>query len=145
MHHNRQNTRYLAKSKSDVDPSVRFVAKSKFPAKAMSFELVGTNGFVFKPIWIEGTLKSKRYTEILDKEVLPALDKHYGVGNYTLQQDGAPCHTSNVTQKYLMNRLQSKGFYPKMMWPPPPNLPNLNPLDYHVWMHVETLACAKGH
>ena len=126
MHHNRQNTRYLAKSKSANDPSVRFVAKSKFPAKAMSFELVGTDGFVFKPIWIEGTLNSKRYIEILDKEVFPALDEHYGVGNYTLQQDGAPWHTSNVTQKYLIGVqgiLAKDDVAPQLTKPEPFELP----------------------
>jgi hypothetical protein len=142
-HVNRRNSRYLAKRKDDVDPSVRFVAKSKFPAKAMSFGLAGMNGFVHKPIWIDGTLNSSRYIEMLDKEVIQALNEHYGVGNWVLQQDGAPCHTSKATQKYLKETLGSKGFWPKSMWPP--NSPNLNPLDYHIWTRVESTACAKGH
>ncbi|MBJ7883198.1 hypothetical protein, partial [Gelidibacter salicanalis] len=94
MHHNRRNSRYVAKDKDCVDPSIRYVARSKFPAKAMSFGLAGTDGFVFKPIWIDGSLNSAGYIELLNKKVLPALDDHYGVGNYILQQDGAPCHTS---------------------------------------------------
>lgn len=135
---NRRNDRYMAVSKEDVDPSVRYVAKNKFPAKAMSFGLVGTDGFVFKPIWIEGNLDSKRYIQMLDEQVLPVLDNHYGV-----TQDGAPCHTSKATQSFLQQRLGSKGFWSKAMWPP--NSPNLNPLDYHVWTRVEAKACAKGH
>ncbi len=34
MHLNRRNDRYLAANKADVDPSVCFIAKSKFPAEA---------------------------------------------------------------------------------------------------------------
>jgi hypothetical protein len=143
MHHNRRNTRYVAMDKESVDPSVRYVAKSKFPAKAMSFGLVGSDGFVFKPVWIEGNLNSAGYIQLLDKTILPALDSHYGPGNYLLQQDGAPCHTSKATQKFLSERLGSKGFWSKSMWPP--YSPNLNPLDYHVWTRVEVKACAKGH
>ncbi len=57
---------------------------------------------MFKPIWIDGgALDSKHYIKILDKTVIPALDEHYGTGNYTFQQDGAPCHTSKATQKFL--------------------------------------------
>ena len=42
-----------------------------------------------------------------------------------------------------MATLGSEGFWPKTFWPP--NSPNLNPLDYHVWTRVETNACATSH
>ncbi len=80
---------------------------------------------------------------MLKEMVIPALDCHYGKGNYVLQQDGALCHTSVATQKYLESTLGSKGFWPKSFWPP--NSPNLNPSDYHVWMRVEVGACPKPH
>ena len=140
---NRRNTRYLAKTPEDVDPSIRYVAKSKFPPKAMSFGLVGQDGFVFKPIWCNGSFNSKKYIKMLKDEVIPVLDEHYGVGKYTLQQDGASCHTSKATQKFLKKALGSKGFWSKDFWPP--NLPNLNPLDYHIWMRCEEKACREGN
>ena len=101
MHVHCRNTHYLAKEKTDIDPSICFVAKNKFLVKAMSFGLVGTDGFIFKPVWINRSLNSARYMELLDKMILPTLDEHYCVGNYTLQQDGAPCHTSKATQQFL--------------------------------------------
>lgn len=34
-------------------------------------------------------------------------------------------------------------FWPKDFWPP--QSPDLNPLDYSVWWHVESRACSKRH
>ena len=42
-----------------------------------------------------------------------------------------------------MGKLGSGGFWSKELWPP--SSPNLNPLDYHVWTHVEARACAEPH
>ncbi len=127
----------------DVDPSVKYYPKSKFPAKAMSFGLVTSDDFTIRPLWIDGNLDSTKYINLLEKKVIPSLDSKYGRGKYVFQQDGAPCHTSVATQKYLESILGSKGFWLKHFWPP--NSPNLNPLDYHVWTHVETRACATNH
>ncbi|QQP54862.1 Transposable element tcb1 transposase, partial [Caligus rogercresseyi] len=49
----------------------------------------------------------------------------YGHNGYIWTQDGAPAHTSKAIQKYLENKLGSKGFWSKEMWPP--SSPNLNP------------------
>ena len=57
------------------------------------------------------------------------------IAQWIFQQDGAPAHTARVTQ----NRLQTNcpvcpDFIAKDQWPP--NSPDLNPLDYHVWGNV---------
>ena len=49
--------------------------------------------------------------------------------NFTDQQDGVPAHTAEMTQEWISQHC------PDMImrdeWPP--NSPDLNPLDYHVW------------
>ena len=47
---------------------------------------------------------------------------------FIFQQDGAPAHTARVTQDWLTANCH---FINKNEWPP--NSPDLNPLDYHVW------------
>ncbi len=85
--------------------------------------IVGANGQMFPPFWTKGTTSSTQYKSLLVHKVFPALDKAYGIGNCCWTQDGAPCHTSNSTQKYIKYKLGSKGFWSKYIWPP--NSPNL--------------------
>lgn len=48
---------------------------------------------------------------------------------FIFQQDGAPAHGAKVTQEWLAQNCPD--FIDKNCWPP--NSPDLNPLDYHVW------------
>ena len=48
---------------------------------------------------------------------------------FIFQQDGAPAHTSRLAQEWIEEN--SPDFINKDEWPP--NSPDLNPLDYHVW------------
>lgn len=140
---NRRNSRYLAVDPDDVDPSVRYSPHGKFPAKAMMFGLVGTDGFTIPPVWFKKSMDGNDYRHMLEETVIPALNAHYGRNKWVLQQDGAPSHTSIATQAFLTEKLGSRGFWPKQFWPP--SSPNLNPLDYFVWTHVEEKACATAH
>ena len=45
------------------------------------------------------------------------------------QQDGAPAHRARDTITFLEQ--QTPDFIPPTLWPP--NLPDLNPVDYSVW------------
>jgi hypothetical protein len=49
--------------------------------------------------------------------------------NFVFQQDGAPAHSSRLAQEWIEQH--SPEFVKKNDWPP--NSPDLNPLDYHVW------------
>ena len=48
---------------------------------------------------------------------------------FIFQQDGAPAHTARNAQEWL--QANCPDFVTKYQWPP--NSPDLNPLDYHVW------------
>jgi len=48
---------------------------------------------------------------------------------FIFQQDGAPTHAARVTQEWL--HANCPEMIEKDQWPP--NSPDLNPLDYHVW------------
>ena len=49
--------------------------------------------------------------------------------DFIFQQDGAPSHAALQTQDFLVRNCPE--FIKKDEWPP--NSPDLNPLDYHVW------------
>jgi len=48
---------------------------------------------------------------------------------YVFQQDGAPAHRARDTVTMLQR--ETPEFIPPEMWPP--NLPDLNPVDYSIW------------
>ena len=138
--------RYISKlPASDVPHNVRFVSKTKHPASVMVFGLVASDGKKMPPVFIPNGIKinTTEYIKILEKNVLPCITANYNMSTTQIvfQQDGAPAHTSKVTQKWLEKNIPD--FWPKELWPP--NSPDLNPLDYSVWWHVERKACAKPH
>jgi len=50
-------------------------------------------------------------------------------GQFIFQQDGAPAHTAALAQNWIGRNCPD--FIWKNEWPP--NSPDLNPLDFHVW------------
>ncbi len=69
------------------------------------------------------------------------MDQLYGADNYVWVQDGTPAHSCNAVQQYLECLLGSRGFWSKDVWLL--SSPNLNPLDFSIWMHIEQNACAS--
>ena len=59
----------------------------------------------------------------------PSVRRLYPENDWIFVQDSAPSHRSTSTQEFLGNGTPT--FVPCDAWPP--NSPDLNPLDYHVW------------
>ena len=58
-----------------------------------------------------------------------AADCKNKLNNFTFQQDGAPAHTAAMTQEWIGQHCPD--MIKKDEWPP--NSPDPNPLDCHVW------------
>ena len=105
----------------------------QYDEKVMVFAGVTLNG-KSRLTFVENnnTVDSIYYTD----QLLPRLfvDCHTQIGaNFILVQDGAPCHASYHTQSFLEAR--APHFIRKNRWPP--HSPDLNPMDYAVWMALE--------
>jgi hypothetical protein len=115
--------------KRDIDPRRLLVPRAKFSAHVMVSAGISFNG--------KGRLhfvadKAKINTDYYLNSLLPKLIEdceHLMQGDFVFQQDGAPAHTSGQTQEWL--RQHTPDFISKVEWPP--NSPDLNPLDFHVW------------
>lgn len=127
---NTQNDRVWAEGKKrEVNCSRLLVQRAKFSARIMVSAGVCHGGkgqlhFVHE--------KAKINSEYYINDMLPKLKEdcvNLLGNNYVFQQDGAPAHTSGVTQKWIKENFPD--FIAKDQWPP--NSPDLNPLDYHVW------------
>lgn len=137
---NKQNDRVI--SFEQGVSKLRCVSTTKHPASVMMLGVVASNGEKMPPVWFEGgyRLTAADYKDILAKKVLPWVSKIAKKTDYVFQQDGAPAHTARVVQEWLSSNMK---FWPKDFWPP--QSPDLNPLDYSVWAHVEGRACKARH
>lgn len=52
---------------------------------------------------IEGTVNADKYITILDEKLLPSLPLITS-GDYSFQQDGAPCHTARKVKSWLAEK-----------------------------------------
>jgi hypothetical protein len=127
---NTQNTPvWSAGKKSDINPQRLLVQRAKFSAHVMVSAGVCFNG--------TGRLhfvadKAKINADYYVRELLPKLVDDCELlmpDGYAFQQDGAPAHTSHHAQDWLEQN--TPDFIRKDEWPP--NSPDLNPLDFHVW------------
>jgi inhibitor of nuclear factor kappa-B kinase subunit alpha len=127
---NTQNNRVWSTGrKRDVKPERLLVQRAKFSTHVMVSAGVCYGG--------KGRLhfvdeKAKINTQYYINNLLPKLfddSRELLTNQFIFQQDGAPAHTSRQTQEWITQN--SPDFISKNEWPP--NSPDLNPLDYHVW------------
>uniref|UniRef100_A0A3P8VM51 Uncharacterized protein n=1 Tax=Cynoglossus semilaevis TaxID=244447 RepID=A0A3P8VM51_CYNSE len=77
---------------------------------------------------------------IQEEKVLPWCTNVFGK-QYIFTQDGAPTHTSNVTQTWCKQHFA--GFWDKTMWPP--SRPDINPMDFAIWSVMEREVSRVSH
>jgi len=68
----------------------------------------------------------------MTQHLLPAM-RHISGETFIFQQDSAPAHRARETIE-LLSRMTPDFIGPKMG---PPNSPDLNPVDYSIWLVVE--------
>lgn len=127
---NNQNNRvWAAGKKHSIKPERLLVQRAKFSAHVMVSAGICYGG--------KGKLhfvaeKAKINADYYVSNLLPKLfeDCHNLLPHgFIFQQDGAPAHASRQAQGWIQER--NPVFIAKDQWPP--NSPDLNPLDYHVW------------
>jgi transposase len=115
------DNRFLWRRYSDNDESV-FSENSHFPPGILVFGAIGMN-YKSPLIVTHGSINANDYIEILKKaRLFSVLENTKGRDNYVFQQDGAKCHTSKKTLKYLKKHTR---FICK--WPS--NSPDFNPIE----------------
>lgn len=127
---NSQNNRVWSSGrKRDIRPERLLVQRAKFSHHVMVSAGVCYGGKSRLHFVDE---KAKVNAEYYVTKLLPKLfeDCQRLLPNgFIFQQDGAPAHASRQAQEWIQQR--NPEFIKKDEWPP--NSPDLNPLDYHVW------------
>lgn len=120
---------WAAGHKAEVDSSRLVVEREKFAAHVMVSAGVCSAG-KSRLHFVDD--KAKVNADYYLTNLIPKLIEDATAlmpSGFIFQQDGAPAHTARATQNWLRGNCDD--FIAKDEWPP--NSPDLNPLDYHVW------------
>ena len=137
---NLQNDRVLAQKCDNIPEHLKTVYHQQKPALVMvwaAFSKTCKSPLAFIKQGMK--LNTSVYIENILIPASQTMKKHFGNKNFTFQQDGAPSHMSRKTQVWC--RANFMNFWSKEMWPPAS--PDLNPLDFNIWLILEAKACAK--
>lgn len=139
--HNRKNVVYW----STVNEHLSIPIKTQFPQKINVW-----TGFVgphlVGPFFIQENLTAQRYLDLLQGEIIPALN-HLPIDiNYIwFQQDGCPAHNSMLATNYIDQIFQERviSTYGTIRWPP--RSPDLAPNDFFLWGYLKGKVYAHLH
>ena len=141
--YNRQNDKVYARSSREAQEKVGRVERGHHPSSVMVWWGVSFDGTTKLHFCNQGVkTRAKNYQEdILEKVVKPLSDTLFAGKHWVFQQDSAPAHKARTTQQWLEENVPE--FIKASDWPS--GSPDLNPLDYRLWSHLELMACHRGH
>ncbi|CAI2355841.1 unnamed protein product [Caenorhabditis sp. 36 PRJEB53466] len=140
---NGQNNRIIAMDFETACRKGKILNKTSHPSSVMVFAGICADGktpLVFVDV---GAKINQGYyvTKILESEVLPWSQSHFGNRHWIFQQDGAPAHRAKATQQWC--KAHFPGLIASDEWPA--SSPDLNPMDFAVWGYLTQLVSTKNY
>lgn len=118
------------------------------PEKVMAWAgIIGTT--IIGPFFFEDSVNGESYEELLIDFVLPTLHRlGLDSNNIIYQHDGAPAHTATTVRQCLDENFFGwigQGNGEKKIFDWPARSPDLNPLDFFLWGHLQHKVHLNDH
>lgn len=130
--HNSQNTRYWSRENLHISLPTR----TQHPQKVNVWAgLIGNR--VIGPFVLDGNLNGRKYLELLQNRVVPAIRENFDTNVVWFQQDGCPAHNTRVVSNYLNEIFENRwiGTNGPVRWPA--RSPDLAPNDFFLWPYIK--------
>lgn len=141
--YNKQNDKVYAHSSEEASARIPRVQRGHYPSSIMVWLGVSYSGLT-EVFFCEKGVKTSAVVyqnTVLTNIVEPLSQTMFENRHWIFQQDSAPAHRARSTQNWLIAR--GIDFIGHEDWPS--SSPDLNPLDYKIWQHLEEIVCAKPH
>jgi hypothetical protein len=137
-HVNRQGYRYWSKE----NPYWYEESHTQRPQKLNVWAGIWDD-MIIGPYFINATLTSEKYHELLRDTVFPQIRGTLDVNEPWFQQDGAPPHFGTIVRDFLDETFPGKwiGRRGSVEWPP--RSPDLTPCDYFLWGYLKSRVYAN--
>lgn len=105
---------------------------------------LSANGII-GPFVFDTTVDQFAYQKCIDLYFTPQLRDRFGLNqNHWFQQDGAPAHCSDYSIELLRVYFDDRLISRKAEFQWPAHSPDLNPLDFFLWGHVEAIVLKRN-
>nr|BAG15923.1 transposase [Bombyx mandarina]BAG15924.1 transposase [Bombyx mandarina]BAG15925.1 transposase [Bombyx mandarina] len=141
--YNKQNDKVYAHSSEEASNRIPRIQRGHFPSSLMVWLGVSYWGLTEVHFCEKGVKTNAVVYQntVLTNLVEPVSHTMFNNRHWVFQQDSAPAHRAKSTQDWLA--AGEIDFIRHEDWPS--SSPDLNPLDYKIWQHLEEKACSKLH
>ena len=103
------------------------------------------DGRILPMVWFEpgSSVKGEKYLKLLQGDLWPQVKTLATRSQYWFQQDGATCHCTDKALSFLSEKFGNRVISRRSAIPWPAHSPDLNPLDYWFWGHLEQNVCLR--
>ena len=135
---NSRNVRKYA-ARGDGPPQDHYVEFMQGAQQIMVWVGLTRQGVVLGPHFAERNLDTREYIRIIRYNVIQRDFHTHNIDRDSMwwQQDGASCHTSNATMRYLRGQFPGRLMSKRGDWPWPPRSPDLTVCDFFLWGYLK--------